>query len=173
MASAVQLRRMTLTGRVSLLTLVLCLCHQQNGRTQAKAIQTETTPASRATTGSHYRTLAGVASVLYDCHHCGGNRRLVPSLVPSACGLHRVYDISFCVLISLSVPAKIEWLPGAFEWPWADRLMVRTLKGAPAHRDCARSARKKKPATSTLRSSKQPAFTALNFAGSTAAATPL
>jgi hypothetical protein len=54
-----------------LFTIVLCLCHQQNGRTQAKAIQTEMTPASRRTTDWPHRTLAGVVSVLCNCHHCG------------------------------------------------------------------------------------------------------
>ena len=39
-----------------------------------------------------------------------GNRRLVPSLVSSACGLYCYYDINFGVLISLSIPPKIERL---------------------------------------------------------------
>ncbi len=121
-ANAAQLQRMVLTHQISMLPYFCVLGHSQNGRTQNKAVQTETTGGSGGATW-HYHTLAGVVGILFDGSQAGvfgtlfdgyhrfGNHRLVLSLVRSACGLYRDINL-FGVFILLSVSSKIERLFG-------------------------------------------------------------
>lgn len=122
-ANAAQLQRMVLTPQIGLLPYFCVLGHSQNGRTQNKAVQTETTGGSGGATCWHYHTLAGVVGILFDGSQAGvfgtlfdgyhrfGNHRLVLSLVLSACGLYRDINL-FGVFIPLSVSSKIERLFG-------------------------------------------------------------